>query len=262
MFQAASQLTPLGDGRFYVHVDDTWAQGRGVYGGMVAALLARALVTLVDAPDRHLRTLTVQFVAPAVPGPMTVEVELIRAGSSATFASARLLCASGVCATALGTFARDRRDGPTALFNDRPDFPAFDTLPEPPRWPGAPQFSQHVDYRWLVGSIFSGEAHGEVGGWCRLRGDVAQDVVMFAALLDVWAPPALMLLDGPRPAATVDLTYHFLAPLPLAGAGPNDAYACRAVCTWAKDGYAETVGSLWSADGRLVARQRQLVALL
>jgi acyl-CoA thioesterase len=262
MFQEASQLTALGGGRFAGTVDDTWTQGRGVYGGMVAALLTRALVAMVDAPDRHLRTLTVQFVAPATPGPMTVEVEIVRAGSNATFASARLTCATGVCATALGTFARDRRDGPTALYDDRPDFPAFDTLPEPPTMLGVPRFSQHVDYRWLLGSIYSGATHGEVGGWCRMRGDATPDVVMIAALLDVWAPPALMLLDAPRPAATVDLTYHFLAPLPLEGAHARDPYAVRSVCTWAKDGYAETVGSLWSADGRLVARQRQLVAML
>ena len=61
MFQEASQVTALGDGRFSATVDASWSQGRGVYGGMVAALLTRALVAMVDAPDRHLRTLTVHI---------------------------------------------------------------------------------------------------------------------------------------------------------------------------------------------------------
>lgn len=262
MFQTACQLTALGEGRFTATIDDSWAQGRGLYGGMVAALLVRALVEVIDAPDRHLRTVTVQFVAPAAPGPITVTVEVIRAGSSATFASARLVTANGVSATALGTFARDRRDGPTALLDDRPAFAPFDILPPPPWLLGAPAFSTHVDYRWLLGSIYSGEKEGVVGGWCRMKGDVTPDAAMFSALLDVWAPAALMLLDAPRPAATMDLTYHFLAPLPLQDVGPQEPYAARSICTWAKDGYAEHVGSLWTADGRLVARQRQLVALL
>ena len=80
-------------------------------------------------------------------------------------------------------------------------------------------------------------------------------------LLDAWPPPYLPMLNAPAPAATIDLTYHVLQPLPLADAGPNDAYAMVVKGPFLKDGFGESYGELWTRDGRLVARTRQLCAV-
>jgi len=42
-FARATQLAPLGSGEHAVEIDGSWMQGRGVYGGLAAAILCRAL---------------------------------------------------------------------------------------------------------------------------------------------------------------------------------------------------------------------------
>jgi acyl-CoA thioesterase len=52
---------------------------------------------------------------------------------------------------------------------------------------------------------------------------------------------------------------HFIADPP---ASPLDdpAYTLAVFrCNWARDGYAEDDGALWSADGQLLARSKQVV---
>lgn len=264
MFDAASQLIHRGDGTFTTSATEPWYQGRGVYGGLVAAWLARAITAVAGTPDRPLRALTVQCVAPVRAGDVIVTARVVRSGAAVTFVAAELHTADGIGATALATLGRVR--GGDAVRADTVPCPVvspFASIPPHPPMPGVPAFSHHVDYRWVLGALpYQGVEHGEVGGWCRFRGPVTPDEGMFAGLLDVWAPAVLPMLAGFRPAATVELTYHFLTPLPLLGAGPEDAYVSHGRCTWAGDGYAETVSGLWTADGRPVAHQRQLVAVL
>ena len=61
-------------------------------------------------------------------------------------------------------------------------------------------------------------------------------------------------------ASTIDLSFHFLdAPHWEAGDAPFLLYTSHTPSM--EDGYAETQGQLWSEDGRLIARARQMVAV-
>ena len=73
--------------RFACVFDPSWYQGRGAYGGVVTAQLARAFQTLV--PARDARVITVHFCAPAT-GEGTIEATLEREGANVSHLTARL----------------------------------------------------------------------------------------------------------------------------------------------------------------------------
>ena len=70
-----------------VHLDADWYQGRGVYGGLVAAMLMEAMLTMSDSflP----RTLTIHFCVPAVAGDAHIEISIIRTGKKVRHLQAR-----------------------------------------------------------------------------------------------------------------------------------------------------------------------------
>src|SRR5437879_5846273 len=78
-------------GVFRFDVPEGWQQGRGAFGGLVVAALARALEAFEPAPDRPLRTLNAELCGPALPGPSEIRVEAIRRGSGVTTLAARLV---------------------------------------------------------------------------------------------------------------------------------------------------------------------------
>ena len=97
-------------------------------------------------------------------------------------------------------------------------------------------------------------------GWARFIGDDPIDAPLLSALGDVWPPAAVARMKTPRPSSSVDLTYHFVIPPPLDVAA-DAFFAFEAESTAARDGYAEERGSLWTDDGQLVMRIRQLRAV-
>ncbi|HJL15509.1 MAG TPA: thioesterase family protein [Sandaracinaceae bacterium LLY-WYZ-13_1] len=259
-FETASRFAPEGAGRYVGVLTADWVQGRGVYGGMVAAILARAAAAEVDA-DRPPRAFTIAFCAPAPPGEAEARVSVERRGGSVTQVSARLLAGGAVLATAQATFAGPRRA--SLRFDER----AMPELPDPAsvaRGPDAlyiPPFCQHFDLRQALGPApFSGGGRARIGGWCRLRDAGVPDLGMIVAAMDAWAPAVLGRVDRWTPAASVDLSVQLLADTPLEAA-PDAWYAFEARGRHAADGYADEEAVLWTAAGRPVAVARQLVAV-
>src|SRR4051812_28361567 len=78
------------NGSYSAQISDLWSQGRAAFGGLVAALLARALEQVVP-PDRTLRSALIDFIAPVAPGAVTVQASVLRAGKSLVHAEARML---------------------------------------------------------------------------------------------------------------------------------------------------------------------------
>ena len=67
-FREVTRLEALGEGAFEARIREGWYQGRGAFGGLIVALIVRALEALVGDDGRPLRTLTCHFCAPAVAG--------------------------------------------------------------------------------------------------------------------------------------------------------------------------------------------------
>src|SRR5690242_484925 len=82
---------------------EDWLQGRTLFGGLQAALAARAMraVTAAAAP---LRTLQVAFIAPVPPGPVRVHARVLRAGRNATQVEGRIVQGDATLCLAIGIF--------------------------------------------------------------------------------------------------------------------------------------------------------------
>ena len=104
-FDTDTAVVPLGDGLFDARIDHGWWIERGPNGGYVAALIVRALVAAVDDVDRHLRSLTIHYLAPAVEGPAQLAVTTERSGRMVRYLSARLRQGDRLIATAQAAFA-------------------------------------------------------------------------------------------------------------------------------------------------------------
>ncbi len=246
------------DGVPHGRVTPEWAQGRTAFGGILAGMACRALRPRVRA-ERRLRSVLVDFVSPAEVGPVRVDVRVLREGRALTHAEARLLQGDEVRAVAVLAYAEDRTTAIRWPAAPPPAAPGPAELAPFPYIEGVtPRFTRSFEYRW-VGEAwpFAGGTEAEVGGWVRLREPVTPDDAVVLALLDAWPAPVLPLLREPAPASTVtwmvDLVGTFDAPAEAWWRFAADTVA-------AGDGLASVEGRLWSADGRLVAVSRQLVA--
>jgi acyl-CoA thioesterase len=263
-FDRDTAVQPLGDGRYAARIDPGWTVLRGPNGGYVAAILMRALTEAVADPARAPRSLTIHYTAPAVDGEAVIETRVERRGRSLTSISARLLQGDRLIALALAAFSQPRE---TLEFRDAapPDAPPPERCIEiPKRIPIHERFEQ----RWAIGSPpFSGGDIALSGGWIRLaeaEGRRTLDAPLAAAFSDAW-PPAVFGRLTERPAGavpTIDLTIHFRSALPPKGFTPGDFALCVFRSRYARDGFLEEDGEIWSASGELLAHSRQLALLL
>lgn len=244
-------------------IDAGWAQGRGAYGGLVAAICARALEA--DAPrEQSLVTLTVAFCAPATAGEARVRTELVRGGRNVSTMRATLERDGGeTIATALATVARRRAGGLAHGDLRPPEVPAPDRVADGPEAHYIPAFTRGFSFRQCLGPPpFEGGREARVGGWCRIEEDgLAIDAALACALLDAWPPAAAALSDGWCPVASIELAVHFLAPLPLARAEARPWLLYDARSQHVAGGLADESSSLWTEDGRALATARQRIAI-
>ena len=259
--EQALSLSPLEPGRFGCVLDMAWAQGPGVYGGVQAGLLLRAMGAVVDDPARAPRTLTVHFLRRARGGAGRVEAEVIRAGRVLSHVRASLWCDEQEVACAVGTFAAPRPGVGLDRAPPAPVVPAWEEVAPTVHGRVPPAFTSKLEFRDLFGTPFTGRESAEVGGWGRFRDPAAMTPAHVVALIDAWAPAVLSCYSEPVPGASVDFTVHFHhggSPLPEFDGSPC---LFHAVSERISGGYSEERGSLWSVDGRLLATCRQNIAV-
>lgn len=272
-FLRASTWQREPSGLFTTTIDPRWAQGRGAWGGLLAAGMLRAMAMVLA--DRSLsaaamghrpRTLHVSFCAPAKVGPLQTEVIVERVGATVATLSARA-CQEGKLVTlATATFALPpSKPMATAHWHDAPapEVERPDALePLPLDVPLMPTFTQFFEYRFCIGEPpYSGStAPARTGGWIRLREPSPIDAFVVAALLDTYPPAVLPRLDEFRPSASVNLTMDFHA---LPSSLSADAQLLLAGTSRIGDGgITDEQQDLWSEDGVLIASCRQLVLVL
>ena len=259
-FFTATTWRPRGQGRFAGVIDPSWFQGRGAYGGLLGGVMLRAMMRELNEPARAPRSFTAHFCAPVLAGEATVSVRVERAGRQVSHLTARLEQSGQVACLASATFATSR-DTPLVYTEARmPQVPPPGDVPVTPAelWP---TFGAHYDNRWCLGAApYSGASEALVGGWIRPLVPTPLDAPLVAGLLDAYPPAALSRVHGFGPGATMDLTVHFYAPLPL-DAAPDAFYLRTGRSRHAAEGYVDDLAELWSEDGRLLAQQRQMAAV-
>lgn len=81
-FAEETTVVPAGDGRYDAEIAEVWNLRPLPQGGIVTALALRAMAHRLDHPEQTLRTLHTAFIAQVAHGPVTIDVELLRAGRS------------------------------------------------------------------------------------------------------------------------------------------------------------------------------------
>ena len=263
-FAAATVLEPVEDATFTWDVPDGWQQGRGAWGGLVAAGLTRA-VQATD-PARPLRTLSLHLSAPLDVGTVTVHVEPVRVGSALSTWQGTIEAAAGETvahAVALTGAARAHdlhdaaRSWGTAL---PPELPPWDTVaPIPHGLPGLPTFLQHVDLRVVHGQMTQGhDAHA--AGYVGFVEPAAWDEAALLAIVDAWWPTAFAGMGAVRPVATVSYVAHLLVdPVTIE---PGVPLAYEASLSAAHDGFTSETRRLWTLDGRLAVENHQSIVII
>jgi acyl-CoA thioesterase len=264
LFEDASRVTEGPDGAFDARIDAAWYQGRGAFGGLVAAMLLRAMAAKSGADGRPFRTLTCHFCAPAEAGPVRIEVEVQRASSAVSHLTARMLQGDGVVAIATATRARAR--AVDVAYNDRvmPEAPAPEDTHSLDLSRGGPVFAQHFDFRFAYGSApFSGASKALFGGWIQHHNPGALDAPLAAAYADAWMPAMFTRFTAMRPVATVALTYYFFTDFaPGIEEKAGDAVLVTSRSEVCEDGYAEQSNEVWTRSGALVMTAVQLLAVI
>lgn len=262
-FRQAAVWERTGETTFRGTLSERWANGPGAYGGIVAASLLHQMRRVLDAPDQKPRTLTLHMMAPVRFEPADMDVRLERRGRSISHLTATLRQAGDRVAIGSGTFGARRDGAPTLRRLDPPDVPPPDEIEALRDNPLLPEFArQSFEYRPCIGDLpMSGADEPISGGWLATDEPAEDGPVLAASLLDAWPPSVFPTFETFRRTVTADLRYQFWS----AGdrSGETDApFLFRAESEVVEDGYAEEDALLWSRDGEIVGRAKQLYAIL
>lgn len=260
-FDAATAVTPLGDGRYTATIQPSWDIGGIANGGYLIAIAARAIA---DAVGRPPLTVTAHYLAPGRSGDCTVAVEVVRSGRRTATATARLRNEDGDVIVLLGTFGEQQPGGVAVIDAEPPQLPPFEKCVRtaPPVELSGLGERVHVRIHPVDAGFREGRPSGkaEVRGWFAFA-DSAPDTQQPDAFTLLQAADAFVPVCFNRPevpvawAPTLELTVHVRgipAPGPL---------RCRFSSRFIQDGMFEEDGELWDSSGRLVAQSRQLALI-
>ncbi|HYD61111.1 MAG TPA: thioesterase family protein [Noviherbaspirillum sp.] len=245
-----------------ITIPEAWGQGRATFGGMVAATMFERIIPHI-AQDRPVRSVMVSFVAPVAPGETDVIVKVLREGKAATQIQATAYQNDQPCAVLLASFGGGRESAVTVAPGEAPAFKAPDAASAFPYIPGlTPEFTQHFDYRYTVGTIpFMGSDKTEMGGWIRLREGSGQSVTVpeILALLDAWPPAVLSMLKKPAMGSSLTWAVSFVNTPEDCSAGDWWQYLARIQSS--AEGYSHIESTLWDKNGKVAVFSQQTVSV-
>lgn len=267
-FDRATAVTPRSDASVFDAVlDDGWRIGAGVNGGLLCAVVARALSRELGSRSGHRDpfALTAYFLSACRAGPATIRTESVRTGRRLSTGAARLLQTSedGTEVERLRVLASY---GDLCELTDE-----VRTAAAPPPMPGPdeclradqapPAFLErapvirHMDLRldpstlgWAVGQP---SGVGALRGWLRMPDGRQPDPLLLMLAVDCLPPTSFDFgVFGWVP--TVELTVHVRA-------RPSGGWlrVCHTTRNFA-GGFLEEDAEIWDEGGRLVAQSRQL----
>ena len=227
--------------------------GGAAHGGYVMTLALRAMAGAVADPERIPRSLTMHLLAPIHGGDVDIVARTEREGGSMTSVSAHLFQEEAVVGAALASFGRDR---PSLAHQDgaMPAVPPPEELAPLLDLP-VPESELQVEHRPAAGPLpLSGGARAELVSWMRLAADRPVDVEGATHLADSLAPALYGALTEYVAMPSTEIALHY------AGAVVTESPWVLGVVRnrFSADGYALEDGELWSREGRLLLRSRQM----
>jgi acyl-coenzyme A thioesterase PaaI-like protein len=255
LFESATAVRRLGDGRYAADVHEGWDIGGNANGGYLLALVGRAMA---EATGRPPLTITAHYLRPAPSGPCDVDVDIVRSGRRLATANATLTMDGAPILRVLGTFGEQTPGGPIYSVGGPPDLPPYAecVVPLMPTDGPTPAMVERLANRMRPedDGFRRGQPTGtaEMRGWFALAGEEPIDAVALLLAADAFPPPVFNTAMPVGWVPTVELTVHIRGvpePGPL-----RVVFRSRFV----HDGLLDEDGELWDSAGRLVAQSRQL----
>ena len=256
-FERAMAIEPLGGGRYAAVIGDTWDGPVAPIGGVIAAIMVRAVQAELGRAAPAVRTVSAHFLEAPSHGRAEIRVEVLRTGKRVSVCDVRMRQRRRLAAqvTVICSAARVQEAG---LTRTPPPVPALDHTPmmDPDHLPGAPPFVRRLQARPAFGALpFAGAGEAVSGGWLSLRDDPAPlDPARLIALSDLWLPAIFSWLNSPAGAPTLQLTVYLRSSEPAVRGPVLARFETRTV----QEGHFEEDGELWSPGGSLLAESHQL----
>lgn len=255
-FDSAIAVRRTADGVYGAEVHDGWDIMGNANGGYAMALIAHAMRAECERPDPI--TITLHYLAPLPPGPVTITAEVVKRGRRFSTVRASLQHGGRTAIVALAAFGDLSASGhaPVHVESSPPTLPPFDECPA--RGDGAEPFGliQRLDMRLHPDD--TGFATGTPSGNSRVRGWFAfadgRPLDSLAVLLaaDAFPPPVLNLPGVMGWVPTIELTVHLRA---VAAPGP---LRCVFESSVVQGDTCVEDGELWDSSGVCVAQVRQI----
>ncbi len=246
-----------------VHVDETWMQGRTVYGGMQAAIAVKAMRVVLDAVacDAPLRSLQVTFIGPISAGAIEAKATILRKGRSATQVQASIFEDGSLRLMAIGIFGDSRSSEISDIPLASQCGKSLEESEEESFVAGLmPDFLQNFIVRpaELV-RLFSGAKNPRGVSFARLREQDEVSEESLVAIADIAPPVAMAALKKFAPASSMNWQLEFVqTPKELLD---NQWLRVDAEMIAGVSGYNWQNTNFWSEDGKLAMISRQCLAV-
>lgn len=272
-FDRGIAVTELPDGAFAADLDPGWVVGGGVNGGYLLAVVGNAVRSRL-AGSGHVDPFSVSahYLSASVPGPATIETEVVRSGGRfSTVAATLVQHIDGVRVPRISTLATygdldSAHDAGTDAAADAlhlalpvPDLPPLEECvvsSDAPRdvklvAPLLDRFATRLDPASAMWAIGKPSRRGLIQGWFALADHRPLDPIALLLVVDA-LPPVTFDLGMPGWAPTLELTAHVRAK-------PAPGWAAvRHYTRTVAGGLFEEDCEVWDSTGRLVAQSRQL----
>lgn len=246
-------------------VDQSWGQGRTLFGGVSAAVALEKARQQID-DSRPLRSLSVSFCGATLANTdFQIHTQLLSEGKSVSQINGQITQNDKVVTQITACYGIER-ESEIDIQAPAQHLPELGTGQRMSYISGlTPEFVQHIDYEYTQGQFpFSNSQHNELAGWMRFNEAGKQfSESHLVALIDSWPPVVLQKLKKLAPAATVTWNLEIVQPMSLLKepltAGEWLYY--EAEIKQAHHGYVHTEAKVYSPDGTLIALSRQLVTI-
>ncbi|HEX4107001.1 MAG TPA: acyl-CoA thioesterase domain-containing protein [Solirubrobacteraceae bacterium] len=232
-------------------IDERWWQPEGPNGGYLAALLLRGMSHVVSGGMGLIRSLTIQRVTPGgAPGGARLYAVNERADQPTTTVTASLEQADRPIAVAVAAFAAP---------GEGPDYGAGQ-MPELGDGPqDGPAAGAPLPFAITPLSLREPTEPGRCAAWMTFAADERRslDPLALSALATAWTPTP-RVMPGVRAAETVVLTIDFNAAATQSPSSPQQRCLGVFALQSLEGGLFREYGELWSDDGTLLARTRQI----
>lgn len=257
-------VTPIEPGLYAATIHAEYNIGKVPNGGYQSAICSAAASHALGGQD--VVNVTSYYLAPALPGPATLRVQVVKEGRTTSLAQVSLFQEDRERVRAMVlTGSLDAFEGPDHHELAPPEMPPPDAcIRLDPSLPPAPKILAQVDTRLdpATSAFLRGErGSAELRAWMRLSDGRAPDPLALAMFADVLPPTSFNVFGVTGWVPTLELTTQ-IRRRPMQDPQHQGWIRVRVITRHVTAGHFEEDGELWDESGALVAVSRQRAMLL